>query len=165
MASIANDITSTNISSTSSAPTGCPNCPTFTTNGGNSSNYENTGTLIELVTKNIIEVDRLHKEILEVEKTQAKSLSFYQSINKLAKTSNWAILILIIVPIVQLFACIATVYYLGIQNDLSPLLNWVIGGIGVLSFAEVVIACSKLTRLEKNVEKLEAKVEKLEDRK
>lgn len=165
MASIANDVTSTNISSTSSAPTGCPNCPTFTTNGGNSSSYENMGPLLELVSKNIADVDRLQKEILEVEKNQEKSLSFYQAIKKLANTSRAAILILIAVPIIQLIACIITIVVIGAQDKLSSLLNWAIGSIGVLSFAEVIIAYTKLAGLEKSVEKLEAKVEKLEDRK
>lgn len=162
------DITSTNMPASSistSTQNGCALCPNLSTNLNNSSEYDNSPVLIELITKNISSVSELQKDVLNLEKEQEKSRELYKSISKLAKTSRIVLLFLIVVPIIQLVGCIVTVYYIGAQQSLSELLNWVIGGIGIMSGLEVVIAYTKLSNIEKNVDKLESKVERLEDKK
>lgn len=97
------DITSTNMPANSistSTQNGCALCPNLSTNLNNSSEYDNSPVLIELITKNISSVSELQKDVLNLEKEQEKSREFYKSISKLAKTSRIVLLFLIVVPII-----------------------------------------------------------------
>jgi hypothetical protein len=80
----------------------------------------------------------------------------------LAKTSRVAIIVLMVLPVLQLVLCAAIVYCLGIQENLSGLINWIIGGIGALSFLEVLITAVKYFSLENKVNDFEKRLDKLE---
>lgn len=60
---------------------------------------------------------------------------------------------------VQLVACTVIVYYLGIQEQLHSLLNWVLSGVSLLSVAEMIVGGIKLYLLEHKVDELKEKVE------
>ena len=68
------------------------------------------------------------------------------------------------IPLIQLIACTAVVYFLGIQEELPSLLIWILSGVSLLSIAEVLITVLKYFILENKVSDLEKKIEKIEDK-
>lgn len=121
-------------------------------------------SIMDMVTKSLITMDALQKDIIRVEKEQDRTRDFYDGLTSLAKTSKIAIFILMIIPVFQLIACTAVVYYLGIQDQLSGLLTWILGGVSFLSIAEASITAMKYFTLENKVNELEKKIDKLENK-
>lgn len=101
------------------------------------------------------EVNTLRAE-LEAEKS--KSAGFYKSFTKLSNITQKAIWILLIIPMLQLVACAVIVYHLGIQDNIPSLLNWVLGGVSLLSVAEMIILPIKFTTMENRMNEIERKL-------
>ena len=108
------------------------------------------------------ELNNLKKEIEDLKKHDLQSSSFFQSSTNLNKTVRIVVIILMLVPLIQLILCTAVVYYLGIQEEISGLLNWVLGGVTLLSFVEVFLGGSKLYQLNSRMDATEKKIEKLD---
>lgn len=94
----------------------------------------------------------------ELKEEKNKTTGFYQSLTKLSDIAQKAIWFLLIIPMLQLIACSAVVYYLGIQEDLPSLLTWVIGGVSFLSVAEMIILPIKFTTMENRMNEIERKL-------
>lgn len=149
---------------TNFSTTSCSNCPRIATSESASTPEHNRETpLIDLVIKSLVTMDKLQKDIMKVEKEQDRTFGFYKGIEKLTHTSRIAITVLMIIPAFQLIACTAIVYYLGIQERLSGLLTWILGGVSIFSVVEILITALKYTMLESKVSELEKKVEKFAD--
>jgi len=141
----------------------CVGCTKVAVPSNGTTTQSEEGAIAELLRKTLLDMKVLQDDIMRVEREQDKTAKFYNTITKLGKISYVAVLALMIVPIVQLIGCLIIIYYLGIQEELSELFKFAVGGIGILSLIEVIIAYSKLSGIEKQIEKLENKVEKLQD--
>lgn len=141
----------------------CENCPRVINSGTATMNTSIEQQFVVLLTQSLSDIKNLQEDILKVEKKQDRTDEFYNGIAKLTKISKIAIIILMIIPVLQLIACAAVVYYLGIQEQLSGLLTWILGGVSLLSIVEVGITAIKYFTLENKVEELEKKIKKLED--
>lgn len=139
------------------------NANTSTSSSANSSEFASDAILIDLIKKCLTDMNELQKDIVRVEKEQDRTRNFYKAITKLSKASIVAITILMIIPILQLIACTAVVYYLGIQDQLPGLLIWILSGVSLLSIAEVIVTTIKYFSLENKVDELEKRFEKLVD--
>ena len=144
--------TSTNIS--------CSNCPRVST--PESTSQSATWKDIEALGHFYNDLEKVQKEIVSLREGQKETKDYFKRMASLAKTSQIAIIILMIVPALQLVACAAIVYCLGIQEEVSGLINWIIGGVGVLSFLEVLITAIKYFTLESKVNNLEKELERVE---
>lgn len=140
----------------------CVGCPRSSSNSTSVTEYESGVSIMDAVTKSLIAMDQLQKDIMRVEKEQDKTRDFYKGITKLAKVSRIAIIVLMIVPVLQLIACTATVYYLGIQEELSGLLTWILCSVSILSLIEVGITALKYFTLEHKVDEFEKRLDKIE---
>lgn len=105
------------------------------------------------------QTNELKNKIEKLEKEQRIARDFYDANKKLAKTSRSILILLMCVPCAQLVICAAIVYHLGIQDNISPLLDWVLGGISFFSIAEVIITAIKYTSLENKIEDMQKKLE------
>lgn len=66
-----------------------------------------------------------------------------------------------IMPIIQLLCCAGVVYSLGIEDELPGLINWVLGGVSLLSLVELIVGGVKLFLYEKRMDELEKKIDAL----
>ena len=133
-------VISTNIS--------CSNCPRIST-------PENTSQAIlwndlESFGHFYSELEKTKKDVTAIRAEQERNKDFIRRI------------VLMVLPVLQLVLCAAIVYCLGIQENLSGLINWIIGGIGALSFLEVLITAVKYFSLENKVNDFEKRLDKLE---
>lgn len=108
------------------------------------------------------ELEKTKKDVTAIRAEQERNKDFIRRMAALAKTSRVAIIVLMVLPVLQLVLCAAIVYCLGIQENLSGLINWIIGGIGALSFLEVLITAVKYFSLENKVNDFEKRLDKLE---
>ena len=136
----------------------CDNCPKVnasysSTTGGTS----NTDTLIGTIGQ----LHDLQREVRELQAARKKTSSFYDSTSKLNKTVRTVIIILMIVPVVQLLCCAGVVYSLGIEDELPGLINWILGGVSLLSLGELIVGGVKLFLYEKRMDELEKKIDTL----
>ena len=115
-------------------------------------------SLYGLITTNIQEVAELKKRMNDLEKQQNKTKAFYKSITKLSNLSTTIMGIMLIIPMLQLIGCAAVVYYLGIQEKLSGLLNWVLGGVSLFSLVEMIFIPIKFYFMETKITSLEEKL-------
>lgn len=103
----------------------------------------------------------LQREVRELQAANKKTSSFYDSTSKLNKTVRTVIIILMIVPVVQLLCCAGVVYSLGIEDELPGLINWILGGVSLLSLGELIVGGVKLFLYEKRMDELEKKIDTL----
>ena len=136
----------------------CEGCPKVS---GTTSSSTNNPSTSEILVTTIGQLNDLQKAVKELQKESNKKSSFYQSSTRLNNTVRRVVVILLIVPILQLLFCIGTVYYLGIQDQLPSLINWILGSVGLLSVVELVIGGVKLFGYDKKIEDLEKKIEDL----
>lgn len=151
----------TNTSSTPNIPNTCSGCPK-TINSGNETStpqIDNNG-LATIVTQNVIQIEALKTNVEQIKNDQDKQADFYRFGAKLSNVARIAIIVLLIVPLLQLIACTAVVYYLGIQEQLNGLLSWVLGGVSLFSIIDIVFVIIKFTGIEKRVEELEKRLDK-----
>lgn len=136
----------------------CDNCPKVNTlYSSTAGGISNTDTLISTIGQ----LHDLQREVQKLEAESKKTLSFYDSTAKLNKTVRTVIIILMIIPIAQLLCCAGMVYSLGIEDKLPGLINWILGGVSILSLAELVIGGVKLFLYEKRMEAIEKKIDGL----
>lgn len=136
----------------------CINCPRVNPSStSTSNNVGDTSILIDAIGQ----LHDLQKEVKEIQTKQGKLMEFYDSSTKLNKTVRIVIIVLMIIPALQLICCTGVVFYLGIQQKLSDLLNWVLGGVSLLSLVELIVGGVKLFLDEKKIENLEKKVDDL----
>lgn len=145
-------VISTNIS--------CSNCPRISTPENTS--QAPTWNDLESFGHFYSELEKTKKDVTAIRAEQERNKDFIRRMAALAKTSRVAIIVLMVLPVLQLVLCAAIVYYLGIQENLSGLINWIIGGIGALSFLEVLITAVKYFSLENKVNDFEKRLDKLE---
>ena len=117
-------------------------------------------TITGMVRDCIVQVNDLQKEVNQLQKEQRKTSEYYKENAKLAKTSRILMIILMVIPGIQLIACTAVVYYLGIENQLTAFLRWIIGSVSILSISEKVFTAFKYFSLENKVDELKKAVEK-----
>ena len=146
-------------------PHNCSGCPQFINPPTGTSNAQPSELLsIESILGQLgsmqSEINAL-KSDLEVEK--AKTAGFYQSMTKLSNTTQKAIWVLLVIPMLQLLACAVVVYYLGIQENLPSLLTWVLSGVSLLSVAEMIILPIKFTTMENRMNEIERKLSERHD--
>lgn len=113
------------------------------------------GVIMELANQ----TNELKNKVQELDKQQQITHDFYEESKKLAKTSRIVLTLLMCAPCIQLVICAVVVYYLGIQDNISPLLNWLLGGLSVFSIIEVIITAIKYFMLENKVETIEKKLQ------
>lgn len=130
-----------------------PNSIDTSTSGGSSE----MGLFYGLINTNILEVADLKRRINDLEKQQGKTKSFYKSVTRLSNLSTIIIGIMFIIPMLQLIGCAAVVYYLGIQDKLPGLLNWVLGGVSLFSLIEMIFIPIKFYFMETKISSLEEK--------
>lgn len=144
----------------------CVGCPKLSSsNSGSIPEYDSVALLMDMVSKSLVTMNKLQKDIMRVEKEQDRTRDFYSGITALTKISKVAIFVLMIIPAVQLIVCAALVYYLGIQEQLSGLLTWTLGSVSVFSITEIVFTAIKYFTLENKVNELERKVDDLQETK
>ena len=164
MAKLIND-TYTGTGSVGSFPPNCENCPRIVSpNSTSTPKHPTENSLYELVANSLVTISELQKNVTKIEKEQEKNREFYRSITALSKTSRKALWLIMAIPLIQLIACTAVVYFLGIQEELPSLLIWILSGVSLLSIAEVLITVLKYFILENKVSDLEKKIEKIEDK-
>lgn len=154
--------TSTATSMGTSFQQNCVGCPRSSSNSTSATEYEAGTSIMDVVTKSLVAMDQLQKDIMRIEREQDKTRDFYKGIAKLTKVSRIAIIALMIVPVLQLIACTATVYYLGIQEELSGLLTWILSSVSILSLIEVGITALKYFALENKIDDFEKRLDNLE---
>lgn len=163
MARYTNDTSSSSVAASAvSINQTCASCPRVAVpESGSTFDQGIAAQLTTVLTQNLGTVSQLQKDIQRVEKEQDRTRNFYNAITKLSDVSRIVLLILLVIPIVQLIACTAVVYYLGIQEQLSSLLTWVLSSVSVLSIAEVVLIPVKLFTMEKRMDDIEKKIDKI----
>ena len=107
--------------------------------------------------------DKLEKQVDKIEKQQETTRNFYNSLAKFSSTTRVIVILLMFIPLLQLIACAGIVYYLGIQEKNSSLINWVLGGVSILSLGEVIIIPVKLFLLDKRMDDFEKRLDKIEN--
>lgn len=117
-----------------------------------------------LITDCIIRIEDLRKEVEILKKRQEKTDAFFSESAKLAKTSRIAIILLMVIPGLQFFACAVIIYLLGIQDQLPSIINWALGIISALSIIEVIFTGLKYFVLENKVDELKEKLEELKNK-
>ena len=117
-----------------------------------------------LIADCIIKIEDLRKEVEILKKGQEKTDAFFNENTKLAKTSRIAIILLMVIPGLQFFACAVIVYFLGIQEQLPSIINWMLGIISALSIIEVIFTALKYFVLENKVNELKEKLEELKSK-
>ena len=147
--------------------------------GNTSSRFIDTQTS----TTNTVSDTSLYAEVLtkcltgmaELEKrtnTLEKKISFEDNPNdiskeytKLAHTSRIAMILLMFVPVIQLFICSVIVHNLGLEEKLPNILRWFLGGISLFSFVEMILLpikiyhdSNKYAEFEKRIEKIESHI-------
>lgn len=136
----------------------CDNCPKVNASYSSATGgVSDTDTLFSTIKQLCV----LQREVQELQAANKKTFSFYDSTSKLNKTVHTVVIILMIVPIIQLLCCAGVVYYLGIEEELPGLINWILGGVSVLSLIEMIIGGVKLFHYEKKMDELEKKVDAL----
>lgn len=136
----------------------CDNCPKVNTS---SSSTANGTSSTEMLISTIGQLHDLQREVRELQAGNKKTVSFYDSTTKLNKTVRTVVIILMIVPVVQLLCCAGVVYSLGIEDELLGILNWILGGVSLLSLIELIIGGVKLFLYEKRMDEIERKIEAL----
>lgn len=119
--------------------------------------------LSQLLYQFMNDTSELRKKVDELEKKQRKSERFFGEVTALAKVSRIVMIILMIIPVVQLIACVLVVNYIGCNDKLIPLLNWVISGISVLSIIEMIYGGVKIYLFNRDIEEIKKKIDKYEN--
>lgn len=114
---------------------------------------------VQLLSQNMRDIQELQKKVESLETANKKTQDFYGSITKLSVTLRKMLLVVMWVPVLQLIACAIVVYFLGKQDQLPSLLNWVLGGVSVFSIFEVVFVPIKLYTLENKIDSLEKRIQ------
>lgn len=131
------------------------------------SNVNATGTgginANDMFVQSLVEVNSLKKEIEELKKGQRKTDNFYSSSARMNNTIRVVVIVLMIIPVIQLIACAGVIYYLGIQESIASLLNWILSGISLVSFIELGVGGLKLYAIEKKLEELEKKCDSIKE--
>lgn len=137
---------------------GCPRVNTSysSTTGGTS----NTDTLIGTIGQ----LHELQQEVRKLQSESKKTLPFYDSTAKLNKTVRVVVIILMVIPIMQLLFCAGVVYSLGIEDELPGLLNWILGGVSIMSILELIVGGVKLFLYEKRMDELEKKIDAMSNK-
>ena len=125
-----------------------------TTSSPNSTIHQDD-SLAQIMANQIEETKKFNAQVSELKKEIEKTKDFYKSITKLSKISHWAIILLLVIPVLQVFACGIIVYYLGVQDELSPIINWMLGGVSIASIIEIITFFIKMSDWEKRLQKLE----------
>lgn len=128
-----------------------------------SSTGQSDNSLNELLITCISKSDKLEKQVDKIEKQQETTRNFYNSLAKFSSTTRVIVILLMFIPLLQLIACAGIVYYLGIQEKNSSLINWVLGGVSILSLGEVIIIPVKLFLLDKRMDDFEKRLDKIEN--
>ena len=152
-------------SSTPTTPSVCSACPkaVSSSNETQTPQIDNNDILANIVTQNLMQVETLKTEVEQIKIAQEKQADFYRSGAKLNNVARIAIIILLVIPTLQLIACTAVVYYLGVQEKLNGLLSWVLSGVSLFSIVDIIIVSVKFFSVEKKVDFLENKVDKLSE--
>lgn len=145
-------------------PQNCAGCPRVAVPENGTTAPREDRAIAELLKQTLVDMNTLQVDIMRVEKEQDKTRSFYKTIARLGNISQVAIIALMIVPLIQLIGCLAIIYYLGLQENLSGLFQFAIGGIGLLSLIEVLFAYGKISSIEKQLEKHESRLDKIEEK-
>ncbi|MBO5169696.1 MAG: hypothetical protein J6B70_03000 [Oscillospiraceae bacterium] len=139
----------------------CSGCPQYLSPQSGSTSGQPSE--VQLLVQCLTQMGEMQLEINSLKAGQGKSTGFYQSLTKLSNVSRAVIWILMIIPMLQLVACAAIVYYLGIQEELSSLLTWVLGGVSFLSVAEMIIMPIKFAVMENRMSEIERKLSEKQD--
>ena len=139
----------------------CEGCPKVSAASSRSTNATSNG---DVLVATIGQLNELQKEVRELQKENKKKSSFYNSSAKLNNTVRVVVIILLIVPVIQMLCCAGVVYYLGIQDQLPSLINWLLGGVSILSLLELIVGGVKLFLYEKRMDELESKINDLNPR-
>lgn len=163
MATVTND-SSTSTGNTFSQATESisSNIPPVASASNESGTPASPASVLDLFYKCLEKNQQLEKNIRDIQSELNTTQNFFKNSSKLAKTSQIAIIILMIIPILQLLACTAIVYYLGIQDNLPSLLTKVLSGVSLLSFVEVVITIIRFSTLKSKVEEIEKRLDRLD---
>lgn len=128
-----------------------------------SSTGQSDTSINELLITCISKSDKLEKQVDKLEKQQETTRSFYNSLAKFSSTTRIIVIVLMFIPLLQLIACAGIVYYLGIQDKIASLINWILGGVSILSLGEVIIIPVKLFLLDKRMDDFEKRLDKIEE--
>lgn len=142
--------------------TNCDSCPRV--NASYSSTTVGTSNADTLIST-IGQLHDLQREVRELQAASKKTLSFYDSTSKLNKTVQIVIIILMVIPVIQLLLCAGVVYFLGIEDELPGLINWILGSVSILSILELIVGGIKLYLYEKRMDELEKKIDAMSNTK
>lgn len=142
-----------------SSPTSCDNCPKI--NPSSSSSTSNRIFDSDILVSTIGQLVELKKEVQELQEESKKAESFYNSTTKLNNTVRTVVIVLMIVPVLQLICCTGVIYALGIEEKLSGLLKWALGGISLFSIIELIVGGVKLYWYEKRMDIIEKDIDEL----
>lgn len=120
-------------------------------------------SLARIMANQLDETKKFNAQVDELKKEIKKTKDFYKSITQLSKISRIAIIFLLAIPVLQIIACAVIVYYLGIQEQLSSIINWLLGGVSVASILEVITFFYKMFSWDKRLKKLETEKENLQE--
>lgn len=150
-----------NTSSTSTSSQ-CDTCPKFgTTNSGSNSDYQPEQNMAALLIQVFTDISTLKEEVQSIQLEQNNTHKFYKAATNLCNVSKNIMLLFILIPVVQLLACVAIIYYLGIQDKLPSLLTWVLSGISLLSFLEVFLNLFQINKMGSRLDELEKKIDNM----
>lgn len=132
------------------------------TDSGTVNSVTNADIMVEAYRQSIIKMDSLEKAVDRLEDKQNKTKEFYEATTKLSKTAYIILWILLIIPALQLFGCIAVVYYLGIQDNLPGLLYWVLSSVSLLSVGEIISIPKTFSSIKNRLNDIEKRLDKFE---
>lgn len=136
---------------------------TPSTDSGTVNSVSSTDVMLEAYRQSVLKMESLEQSVTKLENEHNKTKEFYQATTKLSKTTHIILWILLVIPVLQLFGCVAVVYHLGIQDDLPGLLSWVLSGVSLLSIGEVVGVPITLTFMNNKLNNVEKRMDKFED--
>ncbi len=106
----------------------------------------------------VVATNKLEERIDTIEEAQKKQEKFFDATTKLSNISSVAAILLLLVPLIQLFLCAAVVYGMGIEDSLPNLLKWFLGGISIASLFEVIYSFWSIKSIKKRIEAIEEKL-------
>lgn len=113
---------------------------------------------VQILSQNMHDIRELQKKVEELEENKNKTQDFYGSLTKFNTTLRKMLVFVMWVPVLQLIACAIIVYFLGKQDQLPSILNWILGGVSVFSLFEVIFVPVRLYILESKIDDLEKRI-------
>lgn len=135
---------------------------TISTPSNSSTPKNESQQLFDMFNNFSIKINQLERQVGILEKEQKKQSEFFYESSKLSKTTRTVIIIFLILPVLQLIACVVTIIFLK-SLDLFPILKWLVAGTSIFAILDMIIVPINLYESKKKIEELEKKVKSISE--